>query len=269
MSAACFSRPLAYGILVLIPLGVSVSTSEVCATETLSPAEIAARALENNAFSAANARAAVDLEVLKDGKLIRKRRLLTKIRRSDSRVSSFVEFVSPADVAGTKFLSLEKKGADTEQFIYLPAFKKVKRVVGADRASSFMGTDFSYADLDGRSVDDAEWTRLDDASLGDQRCYVIEGRPRDGGRSAYGRTVIWVHQKHLIPMRMDFFDKDRETVKKRLQVKKLEHRDARWIATDSTMVTLAKGTETRLRLETVDFDVPIADEELSQRALER
>lgn len=231
--------------------------------------EIASRALENNTFSTNNARATVELEVVKDGKVVRTRRILTKIKRVEKEVRSFVEFVSPADVAGTKFLSIAKHGEDADQFIYLPAFKKVKRVVGAQRATSFMGTDFSYADLDGRDVENAEWKKQSDEALSGQDCFVIEGTPKKSDNDTYGRTVLWVHKQHMLPMRIDFYDRDKTTVKKRLLVKKLEKKNERWIASDSTMTTPAKGTETHLRLDSVDFDTPIPDDDFSQRALER
>src|SRR5688572_16778316 len=183
---------------------------------------IATRALENNTFSAANARAEVALEVSKEGKVRRTRRITTKVKRKDGVVRSFVEFQSPADVAGTRFLSVEQKGNDAEQFIYLPAFKKVKRVVGSQRSKSFMGTDFSFSDLDGREVDDAEWMKLPDQQLGGQDCFVIQGVPKGSVEAEYGKTIFWVHKKYLVPMKIDFFDKDGKTVKKRFLVKKLE-----------------------------------------------
>lgn len=237
--------------------------------EELSAHDIAARALENNTFSTSNARADVALEVSKDGKVVRRRSITTKIKRDDVAVRSFVEFKAPADVAGTRFLSIEEKGREADQFIYLPAFKKVKRVVGAQRSQSFMGTDFSYDDLDGRRVDDQEWKRLADEALAGQECFVIEGSPKTPDKGTYGRTLIWVHKKHLIPMRIDFFGSDRATLKKKLTVRKLEKLHERWIASDSVMATTDKGTETRLKVESVDFDTAIPDEEVSQRALER
>lgn len=234
-----------------------------------SPRDIAAKALENNTFSTSNARAEVELAVAKDGKVVRRRRLVTKIKRAEGTVRSFVEFIAPADVAGTKFLSVEDRGEAAAQFIYLPAFKKVKRVVGAQRSSSFMGTDFSYSDLDGRDVDEAEWKRVGEESIGGQECWVIEGIAKKADDDGYGRTVLWVHKKHDLPMRIDFFGRDRKTLEKRLTVRKLERLHDRWVASESVMETLEKGTETRLQLENVDFDTPIADEDLSQRALER
>ncbi len=231
--------------------------------------EIADKALDNNMFSTANAQADVNLTVSKGGKVVRERRIITKIVRADGEVRSFVEFTSPADVAGTRFLSVEKKGATADQYIYLPAFKKVKRVVGTQRTRSFMGTDFSYADLDGRDPDAATWKKLDDAKIGGQDCYVLEATPKRPGDEDYAKSVLWVHKKHLVPMRIDFFGKGGERVMKRFSVKRLEKKDGRWIATDSKMETLSKSTSTNLVLVAVDFEKPIDPADLTRQALER
>ena len=235
-----------------------------------SASDIAKQALENNMFSTANARADVALTVSKDGRVIRERRIVTKIKRKDGSVRSLVEFSAPADVAGTRFLSVEEKAGDgADQYIYLPAFKKVKRVVGSRRRQSFMGTDFSFSDLDGRDADDATWRRLDDVKIGGQDCYQLEAIPKKADDEEYGKTVMWIHQKHMIPMRIDFFAKDKKTVSKRFSVKRLAKKNGRWVATDSNMATPAKGTSTNLKLVAIDFSAEIPDADLTKQALER
>lgn len=230
--------------------------------------EIAEKALRNNTFSTNNARVEMDLEISKKGKVTRKRSLLTKIKRADEKTRAFVEFRAPADVAGTRFLSVDEGEDSSYQFIYLPAFKKVKRVVGSQRSKSFMGTDFSYSDLDGRDVDSANWRRLEDAKIGGQDCFVIEGVSK-GKSEDYGRSVLWVHKKLLVPMRIDFFGQDRKTIQKRFSVRKLEKRDKRWVATDSTMATPKKKTKTRMMVKKISFEANIPDHELTKSALER
>ena len=232
--------------------------------------EIAARALENNFMSTNDAQAEVVLQVSKKGKVVRTRRIISKTRRREQETRSLVAFESPAEVAGTKFLSIEKKGEPTQQFLYLPAFKKVKRVVGAQRNRSFMGTDFSYADLEGREVSESNWKRLEDSQISKVPVYVIEGRPKQVKDEPYGRSVWYVHRKHLVPMRIDFFDAAQpDVLKKQLKVKRLERRSGRWLATDSVMATIKKKTATRLKLIRIDFDTPLTDAELSRAALER
>lgn len=254
------------GALLRLPLLLMVESGQAAEGAR----DIASRALENNTFSASNARAEVELEVSKEGKVRRTRRITTKIKRKDGVVRSFVEFQSPADVAGTRFLSVEQRGTDAEQFIYLPAFKKVKRVVGSQRSKSFMGTDFAFSDLDGREVDDANWNRLPDQQIGSQACFVIEGVPKKAvSANGYGKTIFWVHKQHLVPMRIDFFDSDRKTVVKRFTVKRLEKKNERWLATDAVMATLERNTSTRLQVLEVDLQSNIPDEELTRNALER
>lgn len=232
--------------------------------------DIAARALDNNLLSTNNARAELELLVEKRGKVVRRRKILSKVRRDEEEIRSLVEFEAPADVSGTKFLSVQPRGEPAQQFIFLPAFKKVKRVVGAQRNRSFMGTDFSYADLEGREVEQATWKRLPDAEVGPVPVYVVEGRPKDPKKEQYGRSVIYVHKEHFVPMRIDFFEvRDPEALAKQFKVKRLEKRDERWLATDSTMATVKKGTRTRMRLTAVDFDTKLTDAELSRAALER
>lgn len=257
---------------IALSLGLTLGSSGSARAEDpaeLTPAQIARRALDQNLLSATNARAEVKLEVSKKGKVTRERRILTKVRRKDDRTASFVEFLSPADVAGTRFLSVDE-GDKTQQYVFLPAFKKVKRVVGAQRERAFMGTDFSYRDLEGGDVDEATWTRLADAEVGGQAVYVVEGTPKPTADVAYGRSVLYVHKKHLVPMRIDFFEpKSAQTLKKRFTVRRLEKSGKRWLATDSIMATEKKKTATRMRLLKVTFDAEFEDADFTRAALER
>lgn len=232
-------------------------------------AEIAKRALEGDIFSASNARAEVELAVSKDGKPLRERRILSKIKREQGTVRAMIEFLAPADVAGTRLLAVREGDGRSEQFVYLPAFKKVKRVVGGQRSQSFMGTDFAYADLGGRDPVAVSWKRLPDEKLAGQPCQVVEGEPKAPEDDGYGRFVMWIHEKHGIPMRIDFYALDRQTLTKRLTVRKLEKRSERWLATEAVMQTQKSGTETKMTLVALDFDTEIAADELSRAALER
>jgi hypothetical protein len=231
--------------------------------------EVAKKALDNGMFAATNGRAQLELEIKKGGAAVRSRKITTLIKRSDDVTRAFVEFSAPADVAGTKFLSVKTKDGKTEQYIYLPAFKKVKRVVGAQRNQSFMGTDFTYADLEGRNVEDSTWRLLPPEKLEGEECFVIEATPKPDTDSPYGRFVMWVHKTTFLPLKGEFYDKAGKELAKRMLVKKLGKKDERWLAMDSTMETVKEGTETRFKIAAADFTTPIADEALTREALER
>jgi hypothetical protein len=254
---------------ILALLSLLALAAPALAADPEAPDAIAARALDEGVLSAANATAEVGLAVLKDGKVVRERRLLTRIKREGATTRALVEFRAPADVAGTRFLSIDVEGAEPEQYVYLPAFKKTKRVIGAQRGKSFMGTDFTYADLEGRDARDATWRRLPDEAVGGQECWVVEGTPKQVGEDGYTRTVVWVHKRHGLPMRMDLFGADAARPSKRFAVRRLERRGDRWLATEASMTSLDKGTETRMTLASIDFTTVIPDAELVRAALER
>lgn len=256
------ARVVAWTLLAGLGFGPTALRAETNAEQ------IAKQALETNLFSTENARAVIDMEIQKGGKVVRTRRISTLMSRKNGEIRSFVEFESPADVAGTRFLSVEEKGGGTEQFIYLPAFKKVKRIVGAQRSQSFMGTDFSYADLEGRRVEDATWSKLADEPIRGEDCHVIEGvskKPDD----PYGRVRLWVHKKTSVPLRGEFYDKAGKVVEKRLDVQKLQSKDGRWITTESVMETPKEGSSTRLKVASIDLKTEIPEAALTRQALER
>lgn len=258
------AKPLVLASALLF--GLSLPGSEAHADANAS--QIAKQALETNLFSTENARAVIDMEIQKGGKVVRTRRISTLMSRKNGQVRSFVEFESPADVAGTRFLSVEEKSGGTEQFIYLPAFKKVKRIVGAQRNQSFMGTDFSYADLEGRKVEDSTWSKLPDEPIRGEDCHVIEGVPKSAD-DQYGRVRLWVHKKTSVPLRGEFYDRTGKELEKRLDVQKLQSKDGRWITTESVMETPKEGSSTRLKVASIDLKTEIPEAALTRQALER
>lgn len=231
------------------------------------PEEIARRALESTLFSANDARATVDLEISKDGTPVRKRQLTAMVKRESGKTRSYVEFHAPADVAGTRFLSVDEEG-ETKQFIYLPAFKKVKRIVGAQRNQSFVGTDFSYADLEGRDAKDWTWRGLPDEAVQGEPTWVVEGVSKKAD-ATYVRMRVWVHTAHGIPLRTELFTAGGTTPEKRLVVNKLAKKEDRWVVVDSTMTSPGRGTATRLLVSALDTSTPIPDAALTKEALER
>jgi len=253
-------------IILTFLVGLCFTTAVAMAAE---PKKLADEAFDNNMFSNENARFTVVLEISKKGKLIRTREITALVKRKDGLISSFVEFQKPADVSGTRFLSVESSPGNSQQFIYLPAFKKTKRIVGTQKGKSFMGTDFSYSDLEGRDVEESNWKRLPDEKIQGEDCHVIEGRPKNLEDEQYGRIVLWIHKKNKIPLRSDFYDRKAAKVLKRLTVKKLGKKDGQWIIMDSVMETILKKSQTRMKVIAVDLKTPVSDDALTREALER
>lgn len=191
----------------------------------------------------------------------------------DDRPSGYrfrVRFTAPADVAGTGVLSLEKKGDDDEQWLYLPAFKKTRRLGSAELGDRFVGTDFFYEDMKNRNVDDYTYTMLPAETLEGQECWVIEGKPsapKIVKESPYGKTVAWMRKDNLAIVRVRYFDKKDQPLKQLDATKLKQITKSAWRPEETTMVDVRRKHRTTMTLllrETAD----LADDQFSRRALE-
>lgn len=194
----------------------------------------------------------------KDGKTTE--RLLDQFASdSGGTTSTMIVFQKPASVAGTRFLTIEKeKGAD-DQWIFLPALGKVRRVAASEGSARFVGTDFSYDDISSvnRKASEDTHSYLREENLDGIPCHVIESIPKDTSYQ-YSKLISWIAKDSHIAHRIELFDQ------KKVHVKTLEILDAKDIqgrlSPMSTKVsTLADGTSTEIRVEILKYDDPIPD----------
>ncbi len=195
-----------------------------------------------------------------------KRKLFMKSRKDDKTRRLFVRFQSPSDVAGTSFLGIDDDG-DRTQWLYLPAVGKSRRISGKQRNAAFVGTDYSYADLDNRDIDDSSKERLADEKVGKEDCFVVEVKPTSS-ESAYARVDLWIAKDSYLPMRIRFFD-SADTEIKRLTVQEVKKFEKRWVITESKMVDLKRQHTTVMKVNEIDIRDDIPLEQFEERALER
>jgi hypothetical protein len=159
-----------------------------------------------------------------------------------------VRFIEPADVRGTEFLTLARKDSDDLQYIHLPALKRTRRIAGSAKNSRFMGTDFTYADLEFRDVRSGTLTRLDDAKAGGRASFVISAVAASDD-DPYGKTILWIDQKLYIALKIEFYDHGGELLKV-LDVVKLKKRTTGKIyASELRMKNLQSGSQTDMKIE--------------------
>jgi len=237
--------------------------------------QIAERALNNNALGLDEAVARVKMVIHKDGAPDRLRVIDSKAKKGSDKLSrNYIRFEEPPDVRGTSFLNLEQPGGDTTQVIYLPAAKKTRRIASNKRGDSFMGSDFSYKDMEVRKIDDGTYTRLPDEKVSGQDCWVIESKPVKADDDAYSKTVSWIDKTREVPLRVDFYGKDGQLLKQlkvkkfRDMVKKGETRK-RWIAIESTMSNVQNKSSTDLTVESISFDEVVGDDVFTEQFLQR
>lgn len=144
--------------------------------------------------------------ILKDSKgRTRTHEMISK--SMDGSRKQIIWFLEPKDDRGISFLKIEYDHKDDEMRMWLPAFKKVRRISAKKRGDSFMGSDLSYEDLSNRGLEKNNYKRLDDDKWSGIDCYVLETIPKQEATSNYGRHLSWINKEDLTILREQSFNK--------------------------------------------------------------
>lgn len=161
-------------------------------------------------------------------------------------------FDSPADVRGTVFLSHTHAERADDQWLYLPALKRVKRIAPANRTSPFMGSDFSYEDLASAEVEKYGYAYRGEEMLAGEPRFLLERIPVDA-ESGYSRQLVWVDKDRFVPLQIEFYDHRGEKLKT-LQLREYRQYLGRyWRAHEARMENHESGKSTVLRWSDVRF----------------
>lgn len=182
---------------------------------------------------------------------------------------TIVSFNNPADVKGTEVLTYTHSTADDEQWIYLPAFKRVKQISDANKTTSFMGSEFTYEDLNSMNIQlpkfDYRYLRTEE--LDGTPCQVVERVPRYA-RSAYKRQVVWIDRDRYVVVKIEYYD-TRDVLAKTLSLAKFrKYLGSLWRADEMSMVS-ASGDSTLLTWRDYKFKSGLAMNDFSVSALKR
>ncbi|MGC9312376.1 MAG: outer membrane lipoprotein-sorting protein [Sediminispirochaetaceae bacterium] len=172
--------------------------------------------------------------------------------------SNVIVFHSPATVKDTRFLSIENTNRDDDQWIYLPALGRVRRIAASEGDSSFMGTDFTYNDMQSREVYEDNHTLLREERFEEWDCYVVESIPKDPSSTQYSRRIQWIIKDTWMPVKGELYDKDGELLKV-LSVRRLERVQGFWTAIDTTMENVQTGHSTELNIKKLVYNQDIPD----------
>jgi len=185
-------------------------------------------------------------------------------------------FLEPADVKDTAFLTYDYDDAnkDDDQWLYLPALRKSKRIASSDKTSSFMGSDFSYADMTKRALDNYKYTLLKEMEVRGNKTWLIESLPRTKrviDKYGYTKSVLFVRQDNFVVVRAVHWVKEGKRLKY-MDVKRLEFIDSIWQPTEIHMTT-KKGKQTLhktiMKWKNVKFNQNLGQDLFTVRRMEK
>ena len=189
---------------------------------------------------------------------------------------SIMFFLSPADVEDTGFLTwdYDDPERDDDQWLYLPALSRTKRIAASDKSGSFMGSDFSYADMTDRPIDHYRYTLMEETEVEGVPVWQIESVPiteREKDETGYEKSIVFVRKDNFVVIRgVHWVKKGRRL--KYFDVKRLEQIDGVWVATEMHMSTRKGDTtlhKTVLYSHDVRFGQDLPEDLFTTRQLEK
>lgn len=177
-------------------------------------------------------------------------------------------FDKPADIKGTAFLTFSHALNPDEQWLYLPALKRVKRINSKNKSGPFMGSEFAYEDLSSQEVEKYTYKYLRNEELNGIDCYVIERFPAYE-HSGYTRQVSWVNKEEYRPEKIVFYDRKNSLLKTLTFSNYKQYLDKFWRADELHMVNHQTGKSTLLSWSDFQFKTGLNDKDFSRNSLKR
>ena len=181
---------------------------------------------------------------------------------------SLTIFDSPRDVKGTAFLSFTHATKPDDQWLYLPALKRVKRISSRNKSGSFMGSEFAYEDLSSQEIEKYRYKWLRDEDLDGKKTMVVEYYP-EYENSGYTRQVVWIDSEIWQVVRTEYYDR-KDALLKTLTIEGYrQHLDKYWRADAMHMVNNQTGKSTDIQWSDYRFGTGLGERDFDRNALKR
>ena len=182
---------------------------------------------------------------------------------------SMIIFNSPKDVQGTASMTFTHKKGSDDQWLYLPAIKRVKRISSDNKSGPFMGSEFAYEDLSSNEVEKYAYKFIKNEKFNGANCAVVEQDPVDP-KSGYKRRLVWYNlDKNYRLEKIEFYDRKNAKLKTLTYASYKKYLGKHWRAAKFKMVNHQTGKQTELFFEEYAFKTGIKDNDFSQNALIR
>jgi hypothetical protein len=188
--------------------------------------------------------------------------------KADEGDMSLMVFLSPRDQKGTALLTHQHKNRDDDQWLYLPALKRVKKIASSKKSGPFMGSEFSFEDIGGQLLEDYTYKYLRDESFEGQDCFVVESYPVDKN-SGYTRVVTWIDKQHYRTLKAEFYDRKSSHLKT-LTTKGFQQYEGKfWRPDEMLMTNLQTGRSTVLKQSNMKFKTGLSESDFNKNSLKR
>ena len=188
---------------------VSVFTFSTAADENPTGSEIYERAVSGNRLDGSEAVSRMIIIDKKGRERVRDTAQISKLYNNGETEKKLIRFLSPADVKGTGFLTFDYENKDDDMWLYMPALRKVRRIVSSEKAKSFMGSEFSYAEMSPAPSSDFSITLLGTETADGTECWKLELLPIDddtADENGFSKKIGWIGKEDYVIRKAHFYD---------------------------------------------------------------
>lgn len=181
-------------------------------------------------------------------------------------------FTGPTDVKGVGFQNItydEKKNEPDGQWLYMPAFRQIRRISATDKRGSFMGSEFAYIDLEKPRVSDYTQKVTGEAAVLGRPCWVVERVARDAevrARTGYHKTIAWIDKESKVALKQSYFDA-KGIEFKQMNVLKFEKIQDIWTIMEMDVHDRVTKKRSKLVFRNVRYNVGLGDKFFNQSIL--
>lgn len=177
-------------------------------------------------------------------------------------------FDTPRDQKGTALLTYSHKNKDDDQWLYLPALKRVKKIASKNKSGPFMGSEFSFEDLAGQDIDEFKYKYLRDEACGDGECFVVESFPQDE-YSGYTKIISWIDKEHYRTYKAEFYDRKKSHLKTLTPTGYKLYEDKFWNPDLMVMENHQTGKSTELVRKETEYKTGLNERDFTKNSLKR
>jgi len=181
---------------------------------------------------------------------------------------SLTIFSTPRDIKGTAFLSFTHALVPDEQWLYLPALKRVKRISSSNKSGPFLGSEYAFEDLTSFEVAKYNYTYLRDETIDGIACFVLELIP-NYKHSGYTREVVWIGQARYIAIKVDYYDRKESLLKTQIFKNYKQYLNQYWRASEQIMTNRQNGKRSELIWKDYQFGMGLTDRDFDKNTLKR
>jgi hypothetical protein len=192
---------------------------------------------------------------------------------------AILRFTAPAEVKGVALLIVNHTDRASDQWMWTPAIERDRRIAMQDRSTRFFGTDFSFEDLEERDVDQFDYKLAGDDTIDGAACWKIESKPKESKSSQYTSSMVWVRKDNYVAAQIEDYSSagahnGPSPVRSGKLVRRTHYSDIQnvggiWTPRTVEVFDANRKSRTVLKLEKLEYNLPMKDEDFTLEALRR